>query len=66
MFFIRDYEEGIVRYVTIEAAESLASSIEFIKGFEDGFQGIVENRYGKYVVGVYDRNLIKVGWVCIA
>ncbi len=62
-FFIRDYDEGIVTNADLKTAESLASSIEVIKGFEEGFQGVVENRYGRYGVGIYDRNLIKVGWV---
>lgn len=62
--FIRDYEEGIVTYETGEAAQSLRGCLPFLEGYEEGFQGMVEKWGDKYALAIYDRNLIKVGWVC--
>ena len=64
--FIRDYEEGIVTYETYESAVSLRNCLPLLEGYEEGFQGLPESRDGKYALAIYDRNLIKVGWVCEA
>jgi len=63
MRITKDIEER-TEYEYSETAGTARNCLPFAEGFEEGFQALpVVTEEGRWAVGVYDANLVVVGWL---